>query len=91
MVTNSVISESFSTYNLVEHLHFPVPATSRYQLEVQYANNLFGSISAEEYGLAWRGVAIPEPDGLLLAAWGLLAVIGTIRGKRIHGRRHRTI
>ena len=83
MVTNSVISESFSTYNLVEHLHFPVPATSRYQLEVQYANNLFGSISAEEYGLAWRGVPVPEPGALLLAAWGLIAPIGAFHRRAI--------
>ena len=87
MVTDSIISESFSTYNLVEHLNFPLPATSRYQLEVHYSGNLFGSTTAEEYGLAWRAVSVPEPESLLLAAWGLLAPLGAFHRKVIRGRR----
>ena len=83
IVTNSVISESFSTYNLVEHLHFPLPATSRYQLEVHYDENLFGSITAEEHGLAWRAVPVPEPGALLLAAWGLFVATGAFQTRAI--------
>ncbi|CAK0777332.1 hypothetical protein CCP3SC15_570005 [Gammaproteobacteria bacterium] len=52
-VTNQIIAESISTYNVVEHLYFNLPASSLYQIEVNYGGNLFGAIKREEYGLAW--------------------------------------
>ncbi|CAK0765024.1 hypothetical protein CCP3SC5AM1_30038 [Gammaproteobacteria bacterium] len=52
-ITKKVIAESISTYNVVEHLYFTLPASSLYQIEVNYNGNLFGSLKKEEYGLAW--------------------------------------
>jgi len=52
--TQRVVAESISTYNVVEHLYFTLPATSLYQIEVNYSGNLFGALKHEEYGLAWH-------------------------------------
>lgn len=52
-ITKKVIAESNSTYNVVEHLYFTLPANSLYQIEVNYSGDLFGHIKKEEYGLAW--------------------------------------
>ena len=56
--TGNIISESSSTYNVVEHLSFDLPATSLYQLEVHHSGNVFGPITSEDYGLAWSGAVI---------------------------------
>ena len=76
----TLISESKSLYNEVEHLVFNLPATGTYALRVQYAGNTFGSINAEEFGLAWWGTAVPEPTTLLLLLPALAAI--TIQRKR---------
>ena len=52
-ITNQVVAESISTYNVVEHLSFTLPTRSKYQIEVNYAGNLFGTTRKGEYGLAW--------------------------------------
>lgn len=52
-VTNKIVAESISTYNVVEHLTFTLPTQSKYQIEVNYAGNLFGTTRKNEYGLAW--------------------------------------
>ncbi|CAK0757948.1 hypothetical protein CCP3SC1_290027 [Gammaproteobacteria bacterium] len=52
-ITKKIIAESISTYNVTEHLYFTLPATSLYQIEVNYGGNLFGATRKEEYGLAW--------------------------------------
>ncbi|MEN0111027.1 MAG: S8 family serine peptidase [Planctomycetota bacterium] len=67
-VSGDVVAQSISHVNVVEHLHFVAPATSTYQIEVDYFGEVFGSVGAEQYGLAWSAVTVPEPSstGLLL-------------------------
>lgn len=74
--TDDIVAQSISVYNNVEHLHFMLPSTSRYAIEVSFVNNLFGSLSFEQFGLAWFGVAAPDDGGRLPvpASWALLAL-----------------
>lgn len=79
--TNQIIARSMSAVNVVEHLSFVVPADDLYQIEIDYPRNVFGSISAEQYGLAWHAVAVPEPSPAI--ALGLLMVgLGVVRRLR---------
>jgi hypothetical protein len=73
-LTGQIISESISAFNNAEHLHFALPRTSRYQIEVVFFGALFGNVAAEDYGLAWS-VAVPEPTGGMLAAIAGLALL----------------
>lgn len=75
IISNSIIAHSISTYNNVEHLSFLLPSTSRYAIDVSYIGNLFGSLNAEQYGLAWSGTAaVPIPGTLALLLWGALGL-----------------
>lgn len=74
-LTNQVISESISLYNVVEHLAFALPRTSLYQIEVAFNgyNFLQGQLDAVYYGLAWWGTeAVPVPAVLWLMVVGLV-------------------
>lgn len=64
--TDSVIARSSSLYNVTEHLSFLIPETAQYGLRVLYGDNTFGATNSVDYGIAWYGVAIPEPSGHLL-------------------------
>ena len=76
--TNQIVARSISAVNVVEHLSFVVPTEDIFQIEVEYPRNVFGSISTEQYGLAWHAVAVPEPSPVL--ALGLLMVgMGAVR------------
>ncbi len=75
-----LISESNSLYNNSEHFSFAIPQTGSYLLRVRWTGELFdrvGDANAEDYGLAWAGVAlaVPEPASIvmLLVAVPLLA------------------
>jgi hypothetical protein len=66
-----LISQSSSRYNNTEHFHFAIPATGQYMLRVRWVGEVFdvaGDANLEQYGLAWAGVAVPEPATLLLLA-----------------------
>jgi hypothetical protein len=70
-VATSLIAESKSTYNNFEHFSFAIPTTGDYLLRVRWTSELFDTIAdtnAEHYGLAWAGVAVPEPGSLMLLA-----------------------
>ena len=75
--TGNVISESISALDVVEHLHFTIPSTAHYQIEVEFFGNVFGSLNSEEYGLAWFGTAVPEPSSLMLAIAFVASLAGT--------------
>jgi hypothetical protein len=81
VLSGNLISESISAVNVVEHLHFPIPRTSLYRIEVKYFGNLFGAETSEEYGLAWHATAVPEPSAIVLLALGILAASVHRRGK----------
>ena len=73
---HALISESKSHYNNVEHFSFAIPTTGEYMLRVRLTGEIFdlqSQANADAYGLAWAGVAVPEPTAmtLLLAVWGL--------------------
>jgi len=57
---STLIAESASLYNSVEHLYFELPSDGKYGLRVEHAGNHFGSQSATDFGLAWSGVALPQ-------------------------------
>lgn len=64
-VFESVVAQSVSLYNVVEHLSFTLPATGYYGLRVGYAGNTFDLTgnwgtggNLQSYGLAWDGTGI---------------------------------
>jgi hypothetical protein len=72
----TLIAQSESRYENVEHLSFHLPATGQYGVRVRYFQTLFGSAADESYGLAWSTI-VPEP-----AALGLLIVPALLRRRR---------
>jgi hypothetical protein len=88
-LTNNVISASVSALNNTEHLHFLLPRTSKYQIEVNFFGTIFNFLgpnyNAEQYGLAWTAVAVPEPASALLMVAGLLIVAKRRRGESSEG------
>jgi hypothetical protein len=68
-VATALIAESKSVYNNSEHFSFTLPTTGEYLLRVRLTDELFdltGDVNTALYGLAWSGVAIPEPATLVL-------------------------
>lgn len=74
----SLVAQSTSLYNEVEHLHFLLPTTGLYSLRVVWAGEIYdytGGLNSEEFAIAWSAVAVPEPAAvsvLILGAIGLL-------------------
>jgi subtilisin family serine protease len=67
---SSLIAQSISQYNNVEHLYFTLPHDGNYMLRVLWTGELFdflGDANSEFYGLAWSGVAVPAPSTFALA------------------------
>ena len=60
----TLYSESTSLYNQVELLDFNLPQTTTYGLRVVYTDNMFGSITQEDFGLAWDGCRRLRTDRL---------------------------
>ena len=90
-----LIATSESQYNSSEHLYFTVPTDGSYGLRVDYNQQMFGSVSTEDYGLAWSSTAaVPEPASVLLFLLGgagiwlyRRATDRTSAAQPIHGRR----
>ncbi len=64
-VFESVVAQSVSLYNVVEHLSFSLPSTGYYGLRVGYASNTFDLTgnwgtggNLQSYGVAWQGTGI---------------------------------
>jgi hypothetical protein len=63
---NTLIAQSISSIDNLEHLYLPDIGAGSYTVRV---NRLGGGGLDETFGLAWRGVAVPEPTAIgLLAA-----------------------
>ena len=81
-VPTTLVSESISLYNESEHFSFAIPGTGSYGLRVRWSGETFdvvGDADRETYGLAWSGVAVPEPSSLVLTACGSLIMLCTAR------------
>lgn len=79
-IDGTLIAESATAYNEVEHLSFAVPTTATYQLRVLWAGevwDLVNDANQTTYGLAWSATTVPEP-GIL----GALATIALLRRRR---------
>lgn len=87
----TLIAQSASDYNTVEHLSFTVPSWGRYGLRIAYDSNTFdntggqwGSASfPQDYGLAWT--AVPEPATVVLLAAGIVGGLQMRSGQRRPG------
>lgn len=83
-VSGTLVAQSVSLYNLVEHLQFQAPTTSAYQIEVSYLGDTFNAGDLQStvgYGLAWNVPAsIAIPPTLPLLAVGVLLL--SRRGRR---------
>jgi hypothetical protein len=70
------IAESTALYNNSEFLRFVLPQTGLYGIRVTFDNvayDLSGVLNHEQYGLAWRTSAVPEP-----ATWGVMLALGLV-------------
>ena len=66
----SLVDSSVSTNHNIEHLYLEELAAGRYTLRV---SNVTGDGAVQDFGLAWRLTAIPEPAGIaLLLGWPML-------------------
>jgi hypothetical protein len=66
-----LVTESSSVYNNSEHFSFAIPTSGDYMLRVRWTGEVFdpaGDVNSELYGLAWAGLAVPEPTTLALLA-----------------------
>ncbi len=78
-----LISESMSSFNETEHLTFILPEDGLYALRVAYPGNVFGSLTSEEFGLAWYGTAVPEPA----TALAILPMVAVAMRRRRGGQK----
>jgi hypothetical protein len=77
----SLVAQSISSVDNVEHLDFQIDAAAQYTLRVLGANVAGGP---EPFALAWRGVAVPEPATILLAVLAAAAIaVGRRRGSEV--------
>jgi MYXO-CTERM domain-containing protein len=88
--SDTIVAQSISTFNNVEHLNFIVPKTGRYGIEVSYVGNLFGDLRLEQFGLAWFGTAAPnvDPDPLSVPGTWALLLLGLGLAARSRRRAH---
>jgi len=86
-VFSTLLAESNSVYNNAEFLRVDLP-TGQYGLRIKFNGLVYeavaGSITDEQYGLAWRTRSVPEPSTLVLLAIGgaLLAFTARRRSAR---------
>lgn len=79
-----MVGESMSTYNNTEFLRFDSLAAGQYGLRVLFNGMVYDTTSAvtdEQYGLAWRAVAIPEPGTVIMFAGALVIGLRRRRNK----------
>jgi hypothetical protein len=82
--SGTLIAESATLYNEVEHLNFLVPTTATYSLHVLWAGevwDLVNDANQTTYGLAWSATMVPEP-GPGLGAFAIIALLRRRKGIR---------
>ena len=78
--TMYAISES--EYNNAQELHFTLPVTGDYGIRVIYPKTMYGTATAETYGLAWDVQDVPEPSTVMLLGWTVCAGLAAGRWRR---------
>ncbi|MGN6367828.1 MAG: S8 family serine peptidase, partial [Phycisphaerae bacterium] len=67
---STLIADSTSPYNNVDHLYFTIPADGLYALRISWVGTTYDLLGtsprADDYGLAWSTTPIPEPASLTL-------------------------
>lgn len=86
-LNGTTIAQSISLVDNVEHLYLTGLASGDYSL---FVSRLSGGGTGETFGLAWAGVAVPEPGTATLAATGFTFLL-TRRPRKVlkHSRRQR--
>ncbi|MCG8585312.1 MAG: S8 family serine peptidase [Pirellulales bacterium] len=88
---STLIAESISDYNSVEHLFFTLDSDTTLGLRVELDEYRFGSQTDISFGLAWAGTAaetetdndpVPEPTTFTLAVFGLIGLCASRRRRR---------
>lgn len=72
------VGESMTTYDNSEFLRIDALGAGRYGLRVVFDSMIYdttGLVNSEEFGLAWRAIAIPEPAVSMLAAAGCVMLM----------------
>lgn len=69
------VAQSVSLFNVVEHLNFQIDETGYYGIDVRFPSSHwnFLGLDSETYGLAWNGLAVPEPHSLAMSLLALPA------------------
>lgn len=71
------VGESMTTFNNSEFLRIDALDAGRYGLRVLYGSNVYdtsGLVDSEDFGIAWRAIAVPEPSATILLAMVALAL-----------------
>lgn len=74
------VGESMTTYNNSEFLRIDALDPGRYGLRVLYVGNVYDTsdvVDNENFGIAWRAVAVPEPSAAIL-----IAMVALMLGRR---------
>jgi hypothetical protein len=84
-----LIAQSDSLYNSTQHLYFTLPSDGMYLIQVVWGGSIYNLLPAgdpnnttsDDYGLAWSGVAIPEPTSgaIVCVAMGSLFALRSRR------------
>ncbi|MBB6430626.1 S8 family serine peptidase [Algisphaera agarilytica] len=77
----TLLAESISDFNSVEHLHIELDVEGALGLRIVHDEMRFGVQNDVSFGLAWAGTLIPEPGtGMLI---GLVATACFVRRRRV--------
>jgi hypothetical protein len=78
-VPTTLIAESTSPYNNVDHLYFTIPADGNYALRVSWVGSTYDiggtSPQADDYGIAWSVTGVPEAGTLFVLALGCVGLL----------------
>jgi hypothetical protein len=84
LVGGNPVAKSISTVDNVEYLHFALPQDGMVTIEVDGISYSDANNASELYGLAWN--VVPEPAGIVLAAFGAIYMIALAINRRASNR-----
>lgn len=83
--TRTLVAQSISTVNNVEHLYLTNAPFGYYEFGVHFKSRVIGTDASEWYGIAWNLSAVPEPSMLMLLTTGAAGLLWWRRNQ--HNRR----